>query len=931
MKFKNLHCHPLDISIFKNNAFYKAKTENDVLESDLFAISCDNCDKIHYDFNSEYMLFKNGIKNASLFCNKISKNKYFLNCTIFERFEFNNYLLLGTKNEIISYIYQSFNSLKNKYDDIKYTNKDNERSIDQMKKVLNKEKSEKEEMMNALDKIKKEKNVLNEELKKEKSLTSELNIKINKLNLEQNYLKNEVNKLSLNLNDEKKKNIVLNTKLDNISKENNENIKKVLEQVENEKKINKNLGSKIADLEKNDKLKTLKNEELSGTIKEKEKIIKDLLNNNKNLGDNVDKLKMDLIIKENTIKKVNDSLNKEKKNNQNITRDLNSEKEKNKNLNVKLDNIAIKNNENVCKVLQQLDNEKKKNENFEIKYSEIVKQEKIKYQEKKKLESQLKQKEEELKNIEKNIPKNGLRFQSDCKAGEYDIILDIDSIISLMKDGWKVIYNQKGGKESYLKKKEEETVVVGVIGNKNMGKTYFLEKLSRYDIPKGFNVKTIGLSVRYGTSPAHNVAILDSAGQETPLLKMESSNNKEEFIPLEKLEIEDKNLEEEIKENIEKEKNANEQKKKNEESEDEKNNEFERYSRDKLITEFFLQKFILWKSDIVILVIGNISLTEQKLLYTIKQEVKNLDKNKQIFVIHNLKEYTTEEQVKDYIEKTLKKLCKIEIEEKEQLNILEDNNFDNTKFFNKFYIEKNENVSHFILVNEFSEKASYYNYPTIRHIQKEIEVIKRRSNFSIIDDCKKFLVMIAEEIMEESIKKENLFTEEGENYDKIILKNTNEINLKSYAINEVGFTFRNDSDEPKYSCYVDTPENKLYVHIELPGGGKNIIKNIEIKQGFNLLTFEGEKFGDKILDEEEKNETKKFNKICNKRKTNKFKIHIEIPTALLTIIPENPTQPHKAGKFIKEEKYGKGILSVVYNVIIQNIKRDKNDEDSTDF
>jgi hypothetical protein len=171
-----------------------------------------------------------------------------------------------------------------------------------------------------------------------------------------------------------------------------------------------------------------------------------------------------------------------------------------------------------------------------------------------------------------------LRFQSDCKTGEYDIILDIDSIISLKNNGWKVIYNQKEGKQYYLKKKEEETVVVGVIGNKNMGKTFFLEKLSRYNIPKGFNVKTIGLSVRYGTSPSHNVAILDSAGQETPLLKMEASNNEEEFIPLEKLENKDKNLKEEIKENIEQEKIKNEQKKMNEESEDEKNNEFERYS-----------------------------------------------------------------------------------------------------------------------------------------------------------------------------------------------------------------------------------------------------------------------------------------------------------------------------------------------------------------
>ena len=845
MKVKILHCHSLNILILKNNAYIKAKTEDDIVKSDLFAVICQNCDKIYYDYKSN-IYFQENNKNASLFCSQFYKNKYKPNNNIFERIEFNNFILIGEKDEIISYI-------KNEY----YT---------------------------AIQRF--------------------------------NY---EVNNLNVNINEEKKKNQVLITKLDNISSENNANVKKYLEQVESEKKINKNLGSKIAELEKNEKQRGLKNEEL-------EKTIQDLQNNINLLGNKINILKRDLNDKENTIKKVNDLLTNEKNINQNITRDLNSEKENNKNLNDKLVNIANKNSENVKEILKQLDNEKKK-------YSELEKQEKIKYTEKKELESQLKKKEEELNNIQKKIPENyGLRFQSDCKAGEYDIILDIDSIISLIKDGWKVIYNQKEGKEYYLKKKEEETVVVGVIGNKNMGKTFFLEKLSSYDIPKGFNIKTVGLSVRYGTSPAHNVAILDSAGQETPLLKMESLNNKEKFIPLQKFEIKDKNIEEEAKENIGKEKNANEQKKENEEPEDEKNNEFEQYSRDKLITEFFLQKFILWKSDIIILVVGNISLTEQKLLYTVKQEVKNSDESKQIFVVHNLKEYTTEEQVNDYIENTLKKLCRIELEEREQLNILENSNFDNKNYFNKFFIEKNENVSHYILVNEFSEKASYYNTPTIRHIQKEIEVIKRRNNFSIIDDCKEFLIKIAEEIMEESIKKENLITEEGEKYDKIILKNINEINLKSYAVNEVGFTFRNDSNEPKYSCYIDIQENKLYVHFELPGGGRNIIKNIELKQGFNLLTFEGEKFGDKILDEEEKNETKKLTKICNKRKTSKFKFHIDIPTALITIIPENPQQPHKAGKFIKnEEKYGKGILSVEYNAIIQNQKRDKNDEDAIDF
>ena len=42
-------------------------------------------------------------------------------------------------------------------------------------------------------------------------------------------------------------------------------------------------------MEKNEKLKTLKNEELKEAILEKEKIIQNLQNNNKNLGNNIDR------------------------------------------------------------------------------------------------------------------------------------------------------------------------------------------------------------------------------------------------------------------------------------------------------------------------------------------------------------------------------------------------------------------------------------------------------------------------------------------------------------------------------------------------------------------------------------------------------------------------------------------------------------------
>ena len=89
--------------------------------------------------------------------------------------------------------------------------------------------------------------------------------------------------------------------------------------------------------------------------------------------------------------------------------------------------------------------------------------------------------------------------------------------------------------------------------------------------------------------------------------------------------------------------------------------EFEKYSRINLITEFFLQNFIIWKSDILILLLGNISLNEQKILSRVKAEVESMDENKQIYNIHNLKDYSSEVQVNDYIENTLKKYTALKL------------------------------------------------------------------------------------------------------------------------------------------------------------------------------------------------------------------------------------------------------------------------------
>ena len=659
--------------------------------------------------------------------------------------------------------------------------------------------------------------------------------------------------------------------------------------------------------------------------------------------------------KEKEIKEINNSLNKEKDSKKEILQYLNSEIDKNKKMKNKLDNISIENNNNVNKVLVQLENEKQTINSLELKVSQLQQQEKnnvIKFEE---LEKKSQSKEKELMDLNDAKEKQkmfGIKFETDSKPGDYDIILDITSFQDLINKGWLIYYNKKEGKKKYQEKKNESTIIVGVIGNGNKGKSFFLEKLSGYDIPKGFNIKTKGLSIRYGTNSDHNVAILDSAGQETPLLKVTNANkideknlkgdinDKKEININQKEKKDDENTkniqnqanEKYLEQKVKKEANENVQNNNSEKKEqlEEEDIEFEQYSRDKLITEFFLQKFIIWKSNILILVVGSISLTEQKLLSRVKAEVESMDKDKQIYVIHNLKNYSTQEQVNDYIENTLKKLYKIEIEEIQKQNIMKkngENEDDNNNYFNTFFVEKGKKVIHLLFINEYSEKAKYYNVPTIEFIQKEIEVIKTRNEFSIIDDCKNFLVKISEEIMEENPKLDKLITVEEEKYDRIILKDMSKITLKKFVVDEMGYTLNNDSNSPKYSYYINTEENVLYINIELPGGG-TIQPFLEVVSGYYIFIFEGEKKGDIAIEEDKKRETNKLIYKKNLRKSNKFKLEIKIPNSVIQIKLEKGEDLSDAGELVDS---GKGVYTFKYNVVILNQKTEKNKKKKKKF
>ena len=116
------------------------------------------------------------------------------------------------------------------------------------------------------------------------------------------------------------------------------------------------------------------------------------------------------------------------------------------------------------------------------------------------------------------------------------------------------------------------------------------------------------------------------------------------------------------------------------------------------------------------------TLNEQQLLARIKKEAKN----KQIYIVHNLQNYQTHEQVKDYIENTLKNLFDINIEENIYQKFLKSENETEENYFTKYFIEKGKSgedeknfTVHLILVNDYCEINEYYNRPTINFLKKE--------------------------------------------------------------------------------------------------------------------------------------------------------------------------------------------------------------------
>ena len=601
-------------------------------------------------------------------------------------------------------------------------------------------------------------------------------------------------------------------------------------------------------------------------------------------------------------------------------------------------------NESKFDILSQFSKSKEEIENLQ-KLNKDIKSEKEKSNLKnEELINEIKQLKQELEKLKKTDENDINPIFEDF----YDIVININSIKNVNKEGWKVKFN-KNGLEKYNDHKNKGLITVGVIGNNNKGKSFLLSKISKIKLLTGTSINTEGLSVRYPELKGHkgrHLILLDSAGLETPVLKSDNNekekineNSDQNEIKLKK----EKQYDNSHNENI-KDKEGNliheESKKKNDE-EKKQIIDFKENATDKIMTELFLENFIINVSDILLIVVGKLTYSEQLLINKIKEESKKFNKGR-IFIIHNLQEFRTIKQVQNYIQKYLLKCSTFNLnkrtwitteedkedeqenekikENKENLEENKENKLPEkdvedesllckihfTEILN-FDVDKKLEVYHLIMANEDSEAGNEYNPYAYKFIESVYNLISEPKKFDVFEQVKENFIKLSTLILNNKIENAS-FTTHDEILDKRImqLKIDKDLSLKKCYTDELGFSFfKTGNFEPKYN-YFKPDDNTLEIRLEVPGNTDCSVE-YKVEGDKTIITVKGNKRKDKQPENLDKN-------LFYSREFGEFEVNIPLKVEDFQIKNTEPKEGYP--------KKDKGICFIQYELSTKGIKKE---------
>ena len=434
----------------------------------------------------------------------------------------------------------------------------------------------------------------------------------------------------------------------------------------------------------------------------------------------------------------------------------------------------------------------------------------------------------------------------------YDMEININSILGFSR-GWDIKYS-KDGKKQFEYYKRNPTVIYSIIGNKNRGKSFLLSLIADRKLPQGFSVTTKGLSISFPTF--NNMTLLDSVGFESPLLESDG----EEYM----LKSEDEKLNKEFYDNIKKLKekikklykdNADFNDIRDAENEyfrernnfrdqiKEKDKQINILTNERRTTDFFLQRFIVENANVILLVVGKLSIEDQFFLNKLTKLIRENNKVflQKIIIIHNLMTMKEIKVVQDYIENTLKKSLTFTLLERDDLIMEEEPNKDYNKirYFEEDKESSSKDIIHLIMAQEGSEAGKYYNDSTIDYIRKSGGAVLNSREFDIVERLKQYFCDVSKTIVKfddpnEKIIPENISIIEDNGDEKLKLNYGKKLTLETFDGDLFTGTFGESKFNPKFFI-VTTDPDYLKIYLDCPGNTSvnEIIINYPSPQNLN--------------------------------------------------------------------------------------------------
>ena len=396
----------------------------------------------------------------------------------------------------------------------------------------------------------------------------------------------------------------------------------------------------------------------------------------------------------------------------------------------------------------------------------------------------------------------------DGNSDNYDMILNFESFEQLKTYGWTANFSIEGWKK-YQKSKESDNIVIGVVGIKNRGKSFWLKRIMQnenYKPNDGFLVNTFGISCGFPVLRKQDnyqaFITIDSEGKDNPLLQ--------------NLVVEE--------------------------------NDIGSLLKDKKVCEILLSDFIIKECNILIAVVEQLSFAEQDMLISLinrlkLKEIKNSIDRRKLIVIHNLMNISKVKDIENFVNDTLLKSMTFSLKAR-YVEDHEDSIYNVTVYDQK--IENNENnkldIVHIIVGNDNSEEVKKkYNEPALKYIRDYI-TISEVKQFDILNSFRDFIKNNYKQFINNNLFDDNnpleiggkkriqVYTDKNKTKNKIAEKivtpievrnkdKIKDITFKNFFFDSSGIYY---SVEPLYTSRIFKSENDYSLEIIFEISGKLI-------------------------------------------------------------------------------------------------------------